>query len=116
MSGRHGFFRPSIIIGICFDLLLILFSIGATSRKNQVEELDVPTPYPSDREVPLFANPSPSATGAFFQVSSIIQPTPNFSTPSTSVCADIWGMDPPAELPAWLGTPQNIYDLNTELK
>ena len=116
MRERFGFFRIIIIIGICCILLFILYTIGAASRKNLAVELQVKTAYSSFSETPLFASPSAASTGTIFQLPINSQPTPNANVSLPSVCANIWGIEPPAELPAWLGTPQNVSGLHTEIK
>lgn len=116
MSERPSFSRSSILIGFCIFSLLVLFFISTMIIINQRGEPDSPPAYSQDIELATHTTPVPTTTSTIFQPLTENTQTPITSAAPMSVCAQAWGIQPPAALPEWLSTPQNAESLNTEVK
>jgi hypothetical protein len=108
--------RFSISLGICFILVVAVFFVGDITKKDRAGKPTIPTAFSQEWITQVTESPVPSITSTIFAPTIENQSSPVPSASMKSACANIWGIEPPAEIPDWLGTPQNAEGLNTEIK
>jgi len=115
MRNGTGFSQRSILIGLCLIFIVMVFLINAIPAEIYNGERDEPSVSFQNADNFITTSSAPTLTSTTYQTPTIIQQTQVPPSSSDSVCATIWGIEPPTTLPEWLRTPPNADGLYTEV-